>query len=90
MVNSIATTIGTADMDWDKRVDAVSDSNKLKTGNFSKFKIKCLIGNIFDFQFKRIRSLLIAGAANFDDFLELIKKWEMPFVESLKDLRFVT
>lgn len=37
--------------------------------------------------FKRIRSLLIAGAANFDDFNELMKKWEVPFVESLKDLR---
>ncbi|KAK6634537.1 hypothetical protein RUM43_011938 [Polyplax serrata] len=59
IINTIATTIGNPEMDWDKRVDA----------------------------FKRIRSLLIAGAAGYDDFNELIKKWELPFGESLKDLR---
>lgn len=59
MMNSIATTIGNQEIDWDRRVEA----------------------------FKRIRSLIIAGAANFDDFNELLKKCELPFIESLKDLR---
>ena len=40
-------------------------------------------------QLKKIRSLLIAGAANYDELYTHLRLMELPFQDTIKDLRYV-
>lgn len=70
--------------DWELRVSSVSPPDLLSVSAASVLVIDlCLLSP----QLKKVRSLLLAGAADFDEFLQQLRLTEAAFKLSAKDLR---
>lgn len=71
--------------DWELRVAAVRRPD-LSVISF-EHHFKSFLTVCFPLQLKRVRSLLLAGAAEFDGFLQQLRLMEAAFKLSAKDLR---
>ena len=71
--------------DWELRVAAVSCPGRRSPFLISDPCVNWVCYHLV--QLKKVRSLLLAGAADFDGFLQHLRLMEAPFKLSAKDLR---
>jgi CLIP-associating protein 1/2 len=79
-MKSIYGVIGDNTMDWEKRVDAVSDWNGMSFISVSYINVHIL-------QLKKIRSMLIINIQNSPSFPQQLKDLSIAFLDILKELR---
>lgn len=76
--------------DWDQRANAVSNTNRFPFFPVTVYQQNYLLCNVcclFLLQLKKIRSLLVAGAATYDCFYQHLRLLDGAFKLSAKDLR---
>lgn len=78
-LKNIQDIISDSNKEWNKRVDAVSVFFSFSKYDFYFFR--------FSFQLKKIRSLVIAGAMNFEEFYVGLRNLEISLQGTIKDLR---